>query len=56
MKNSKRTTMKRSKTYEKRSKKDFPISKETKERVEAAKAYIESKLIFSVFLNYLDRY
>ena len=45
MKNSKRTTKKR---LEKRSKKDFPISKETKERVEAAKAYIESKSIFNV--------
>jgi hypothetical protein len=38
----KRQTHKREK---KQRKKDFPISKETKERVEVAKAYIESKFI-----------
>jgi len=31
------------KKSEKSKKKDFPISKETKERVEAAKAYIENR-------------
>jgi len=35
----------------KKRKKDFPISKETKERVEAAKAYIESNLIGSILLD-----
>ena len=41
----KRQTHKREK---KSRKKDFPISKETKARVEAAKAYIESILDFVV--------
>ena len=52
MKSTKRISKKR---LDKKSKKDFPISKETKERVEAAKAYIESNyLLFSI--KVIDRY